>query len=71
MLRARKTIDAASTRARLDELQATIGREVEGAEADPFDDAMLAAVFGAAEAIKGEADVLEEARKRIARLARG
>ena len=70
MLRPRKTIDAASTRARLDELQAAIRREAEGAEADPFDDAMVAAVLGAAEALKDDADALAEIEARLGRLAR-
>ena len=70
MLRPRKTIDAAGTRARLDELQTIVRREAEGAEADPFDDAMVAAVAGAAEAMKAGADALAEAEARIGKLAR-
>lgn len=70
MLRPRKTIDAAGTRARLGELQAAIHREAEGAEADPFDDAMVAAVAGLAEALKAEADALAEVESQMGRLAR-
>lgn len=60
MLRSRKTIGAGATLARLDDLAAHVRREAEGAEADPFDDAMLAAVAGLAEAMKAEASALAE-----------
>ena len=50
------TIDATSTRTKLRRsCTAVVRREGEGADADPFDDAMLAAVLGAAEALKAEA----------------
>ena len=64
MLRLRKTIDAAGRRAKLDDCLAAVRREGEGAEADPFDDAMLAAVAGLAEAMKAEANVLAEIEAR-------
>lgn len=70
MLRSRTTINAAGTRARLDALHATIQREAEGAEADPFDDAMLAAVAGVVEALKAEADALAEVEARLGKVAR-
>ena len=47
MLSSRKTIDAASTRNNLDVIVATIRHEGEGADADPFDDAMVAALLAA------------------------
>ena len=70
MLRPRKTIDATGTRAKLDDCLAAVRREGEGAEADPFDDAMLAAVLGAAEALKAEADALAEVERQVGRMAR-
>lgn len=71
MLRSRRTaIDAAGTAAKLDGLQAVVHREGEGAEADPFDDAMMAAVVGVAEALKAEADALVEIEARLGKLAR-
>lgn len=70
MLRPRKTIDATSTRTKLDDLQAVVRREGEGADADPFDDAMLAAVLGAAEALKAEAGRLAEVERQVGRVAR-
>ena len=70
MLRPRgTTIDAAGTQGRLDELQTAVGREAESAEADPFDDAMVAAVLGAAEALKAEANALAELKARLGLLA--
>ena len=45
-------------------------REAEGAEADPFDDALVAAVLGAAETMKAEVAALAEVEARLGRLAR-
>ncbi len=70
MLRPRKTIDAASARARLDDVVAAVRREAEGAEADPFDEAMVAAVLGAVDAMKAEGDALSEIEERLGKLAR-
>ena len=70
MLRPRKTVDAAGTRARLDELVATLRREALASDHDPFDDAMVAAVVGVAEAMKAETDALADAGTRLGRLAR-
>ena len=70
MLIPRKTIDAASTRAKLDELQAAVRREVEGSEADPFEDAMVAAVAGLADAMKAEANALAVVEAQMGKLAR-
>lgn len=64
------TMDAAGTGAKLDDAQATIRRQAEDAEADPFDDAMVAAVLGVVEALKAEVGVLAEIEKRLGRLAR-
>lgn len=58
MLRPRRTINAETTRAKLDELQAATQREVELAEADPFDDARVAAVNGLIDAMKGQTSAL-------------
>ena len=70
MLRPRKTIDPKATRASLDDLGAAVQREAEGAEADPFDKAMVAAVLGVAEAMKGEAAALSEVEHRLGKLVR-
>ena len=70
MLRSRKTIDAAGTRARLDDVVVTLRREADAAEADPFDEAMIAAVLGLAEAMQTEADALAELEVRLARITR-
>ena len=70
MLRPRTTIDAAGAATKLDGLQAAVRRETEGAEADPFDNAMVAAVLGAAEALKVEGDALAGFEARLNRLAR-
>ena len=66
MLRSRKTIDAAGTRAKLDDVVVTLRREADAAEADPFDEAMVAAVVGLADALKAEADALAEIEARRA-----
>lgn len=58
ILRSRAAIDPAGARARLDALQATVHREAEGTEVDPFDDAAMAAVAGVTEASKAEAGAL-------------
>ena len=70
MLRPRKTIEPGATRSRLDDIAAAVRREAQGAEADPFDDAMVAAVLGAAEAMKAEVDVLSAVEDRFGKLAR-
>ncbi len=70
MPRTRKTIDAVGTRARLGDLQVAVRREAESAEADPFDEAMVAAVIGLADALKAEADALAEMEARLRMLAR-
>ncbi len=70
MPRPRKTIDAGATRAKLDGFVGAVRREAEGAESDPFDDAMLAAVVGIAEAMKAEAGALAEVEARLGKLAR-
>ena len=70
MLRPRKTADAARISLKLIELQAALQREAVNAESDPFDDALVAAVAGLVETMKVEGAAMEEARKRIVRLAR-
>ena len=70
MLRSRKTIDADGIRAQLGDLQVAVRREANGAEADPFDEAMIAAVLGAAEALKAAADALAAVAVRQGKLAR-
>ena len=66
-----KPLDVSSELLSLDGLVAALRHETEKADADPFDDALVAAVVGAAEAMKAEGAALEAARKRIVRLARG
>ncbi len=70
MPRSNPTMDAASTRAKLDRFAAAVRREAEGAEADPFDSAMAAALDGSAEVLKAEADAFAELKARLGRLAR-
>ena len=70
MLRPRKTIDPKATRARLDEIGAAVRREAESAEADPFDEAMVAAVLGVAETLKAEAAALSAVEDRLGKLVR-
>ena len=70
MPKPRKTIDPGATRAKLDGLVDAVRREAEGAESDPFDDAMLAIVVGVAEAMKTEADALAELEERMIEVAR-
>ncbi len=70
MLTPRKTIDADATRAKLDDLAQSVRREADAADADPFDEAMVAAVIGIAEAMKAEAGALADLDARLGRLAR-
>ena len=70
MPKPRKTIDVGATRAKLGDLVGAVRREVEDAESDPFDDAMLAAVVGIAEAPKAEADAVAAVEARIGEVPR-
>ena len=70
MLRPRKTTDPKATRTGLDDVGSAVRREAESAEADPFDEAMVAAVLGAVEAMKAEGDALREIEERLGKLAR-
>ena len=70
MLRPRKTIDPEATRTGLDDLGSTVRREAQSAEADPFDEAMVAAVLGAVEAMKAEVDALSEVEDLLGKFAR-
>ena len=65
-----KPLNVASELLRLDDLMASLRTEFANADADPFDDALVAAVVGAADAMKVEGAALDAARKRITRLAR-
>ncbi len=67
MLKPRKTIDASATRAKLGDLAQTVRRED---DADPFDEAMMAAVVGIVEAMKAEAGVLAELEVQMSNLGR-
>ena len=70
MPRYRTIIDAPAHRTRLDDAVAAVRREADGAAADPFDEAMMAAVFGIAEALKAETDALADLEKRMGKLGR-
>ena len=70
MPRFRKAIDAAGTRAQLGDLQVAVRREANGAEADPFDEAMIAAVLGVAEMMKAETVALADLEAQFGKLAR-
>lgn len=66
-----KPLDVASELLRLDSLMASVRKESTNADADPFDDAIVAAVVEVADAIKAEGTALDAARKRIIRMAKG
>ena len=70
MLPPRRSPDLAADHARVDDLVTTLRREAVGAEADPFDDAMVAAVAGLAEVIKLQAGAMRDLQERARRLAR-
>ncbi len=70
MSRTHKTIDAGATRAKLNDLVGAVRREAEGAESDPFDDAMLAAVVGIAEALKAKADAVAAVEAQLGKVRR-
>ncbi|MGI3903855.1 MAG: hypothetical protein ACRYGP_28445 [Janthinobacterium lividum] len=55
---------------KLDDLLAALQREVEQAEADPFDDAMVAAVNGLVETMKAGWIALAEAEVRLGKATR-
>ncbi len=69
-MRPRIPVGTAPHRAKLYDIVAAVRREADGAEADPFDEAMIAAVLGAAEAMKAEADALAAVAVRQGKLAR-
>ena len=60
----------ASTHARLGDLQVALRHEADGAEADPFDEAMIAAVLGVAEMMKAETVALADLEAQFGKLAR-
>ena len=70
MLLPRRSPDLAADHARLDDLVATLRREVAGAEVDPFDDAMVAAVAGLAEVTAQQAQAMADLERRMRRLIR-
>lgn len=70
MLRLRKTIDPDATRAKLDALAGALQAAAEGAEPDPFDDAMLSAIFGLVELWRTHARVLADLEAQTGKLAR-
>ena len=65
-----KPLDVAAIGAKLDDALFRVQREAEGAEADPFDEAMMAAVIGAADAMKAQSDELEVVRRHMTRMTR-
>ena len=58
MPRPKKTIDPEAIRAALDGLATRLQHVAETDEADPFDDAMLSAIFGLVELSKAQAATL-------------
>ena len=73
MPRPKKTIDPEAARSALDGLANRLQQVAEGGEADPFDDAMLGAIFGLVELSKTQARelaALEAAGARLERKAR-
>ena len=70
MPRLRRTIDPDAIRAKLDTLAVALQSQAEGAEPDPFDDAMLSAIFGLVELSKTHAAVLADLEMQTSKLAR-
>lgn len=73
MPRPKTTIDPEAVRTALDDLATRLQQVAEGGEADPFDDAMLGAIFGLVELSKTQATMLaslESAGVKLARKAR-
>ena len=69
-MRPRKPIAAAAHRTKLDKVQVAVRREAAGTEADPFDEAMVAAVLGVAETMKAEAVALADVETQLGKLGR-
>ncbi|MGI3899784.1 MAG: hypothetical protein ACRYGP_17630 [Janthinobacterium lividum] len=65
-----KPLDVSSELLSLDGLMATLRHEVGKADADPFDNALVAAVVGAADAMKAESVALAEMKKRLGKTER-
>lgn len=73
MPRPKKTIDPEGVRTALDEMATRLQHVAESDEADPFDDAMLSAIFGLVELSKTQATklaALEAAGAKLERKAR-
>ena len=64
----KKSID--DTGSRLDALATALQAQTDEVEADPFDDAMLAATFGLVELAKTHSDMLEQIRKTVSKMER-
>jgi len=70
MLILRKPVDKEAGRMKLDTLTVGLQREAEGAEVDPFDEAILSATFGLIELSKTHSDALGQLQKSVNKLAR-
>ena len=70
MPRPKTTIDPEAIRATLDELANRLQHVAENDEADPFDDAMLSAIFGLVELSKTQATMLASLESAGVKLAR-
>ena len=70
MPRPKKTIAPEAIRTRLDDLATRLQHVAEGDEADPFDDAMLGAIFGLVELSKTQARTLADLEATAVKLER-
>lgn len=70
MLRPRKTIDPVAAVAKLDDLASVLRREADRAEVDPYDEALLGAVFGLIETSKAETVAFGKIETQFGKLAR-
>ena len=70
MTTSKKLIDDTGSRLKLDALATALQAQTDDTEADPFDDAMLAATFGLVELFKTHSDMLEQIRKTVSKLER-
>ncbi len=66
----KKLIDDTGSRLKLDALATALQAQTDDAEADPFDDAMLAATFALIELSKTHSDTFEQIRKTVSKLER-
>ena len=70
MLRPRKMIDPVAVVAKLDDLTNILRREADRAEVDPYDEALLGAVFGLIETSKVETVAFGKIETQFGKLAR-